>query len=51
MKNFKIIHQTKHGTRQLLVNADNLHEVLKLCYKNTGTYVNIIKIYEKTRPG
>ena len=51
MKNFKIIHQTKHGTGYRLLSATNLHEALKLLYKKAGSYTNIIKIYERSGHG
>lgn len=51
MKNFKIIHQTRRGTRQLILSAYNLSEVLKSFYAKTTTHVNIIKIYEKSGHG
>ncbi len=51
MKNFKIIHQTRRGTRQLILRADNLSEVLKSFYAKANTHMNIIKIYEKSGHG
>jgi hypothetical protein len=51
MKNFKIIHQTRRGTRQLILSAYNLNEVLKSFYAKTNTHVNIIEIYEKSGHG
>ena len=51
MKDFKIIHQTRRGTRQLILPAESLSEVLKSFYAKTNTHVNIIKIYEKSGHG
>ena len=51
MKTFKIIQQTKLGTKQLILRSDTLKGALDLFYKNTGTSTTILEIYEKSGGG
>ena len=51
MRKFKVIYQTKSGTRQYITSAENLSHLFGKYYTKVGTYEIPIAVYEQASSG